>query len=133
MTTYKMSELLARYPVDLSYEMTDRNPHMDPDGSRMDHWRVRLRHQGRTYTFTFSKGSGHKGAPPEVSEVLECLATAASGIDSCAGFEDWASDLGMDPDSRKAERTYKACNKARASLERLLGPEGYETLLKVER
>jgi len=27
----------------------------------------------------------------------------------CGSFEAWASDLGYDPDSRKAEKVFKAC------------------------
>jgi len=45
---------------------------------------------------------------PEFADVLYCLVWDASAIDF-TGFEEWAREYGYDPDSRKAEQTYRAC------------------------
>lgn len=70
--------------------------------------------------------------PPTVAEVLDCLASDASGADQ--SFEDWCSDLGYDTDSRSAERTYNAVRQEMYDLRKLLGTADFETLLySVER
>ena len=45
------------------------------------------------------------------------------------GFEGWASDLGYDPDSRKAEKIFKVCEKQAERLKKFLGDELYKILL----
>ena len=112
-------EFIAANRIKFSATRTDRNPHMD-DGADMDHWRCVISRSGRRMVLTFSKGFGHNGAEPELAEVLECLASDAIMADEL--FESWCASLGYDPDSRKAERTYKACRKQAASLRRVLGP-----------
>jgi hypothetical protein len=58
------------------------------------------------WTF-FTQGSGHK-KDPTAAEVLDCIAMDASGVANAENFEAWASELGLDADSRKAEATYNA-------------------------
>lgn len=113
--------------ITLTFTAADSNPHM-PDFSG-DHYKVVLRHNGHQMTLAYSKGYGHKGAPPTAAEVLECLASDAAGVLNSNGFEDWAADLGYDTDSRKAERIYKTCAKQAANLRRLLGDELAEQLI----
>ena len=122
---------------------TDENPNM-PDSRDMDHWKVTLKrgftvtleskvpHGAMTRTYTksltvfFSKGYGHKGAEPTTAEVLSCLADDSTVSDD---FEDWCSDLGYDADSRKAEKTWKACQHIRKRLLNFLGGDLYTQLL----
>ena len=110
-------------------EWADTNPHMSdmPPGS--SHWRVTLRYQGRQMTVPFSMGPAHSHEP-EAAEVLECLLSDASGADE--DFENWAADLGYDPDSRKAERIYKTVQRQTLKLSRLLGDD-YDTFMQAER
>jgi len=68
----------------------------------------------------YFKLSGNPLAAPSIADVLYCLLSDASVID-CATFEEWASGLGFDPDSRKAEKTYQDCLKQALALRRLLG------------
>lgn len=76
----------------------------------------------------------HAGVPPTCSDVLDCLASDASMVDNARHFEDFASDLGYDTDSRKAERIYHACMEQANKLRRFLGNVDYDFLLyKVER
>src|SRR5574341_809736 len=91
------------------------------------HWRCTL-HAGElgvnygSMRVYFSKGEGHKGEPPTVAEVLSCLADDAASVESAGGkFEEWASELGYSSDSREAERIFRACERQRDALRRLLG------------
>jgi hypothetical protein len=47
-------------------------------------------------------------------------------------FEEWARDLGFDPDSRKAEGMYKAVQASTAKLSKLLG-EDFDAFMRAER
>lgn len=83
-------------------------------------WRVTLSYNGRSYTLDFWQGKGITDAP-DAAGVLECLLSDASGADQ--SLEDWCGDLGYDTDSRKAERTWKACQRCALRLRRLLGSD----------
>lgn len=72
--------------------------------------------------------------PPNAAEVLDCLASDASGIVCCSSFEEWASEYGMDPDSRSAETTYRATLANTDKLRKFLGSEDFRVLLEdIER
>lgn len=53
------------------------------------------------------------------ADILYSLALDSSALDQ--PFEDWAPELGYDPDSRKAEAIYDACQASAFKLKRLLG------------
>jgi len=65
--------------------------------------------QPRTLTVSFFQGSAHD-REPTAADVLSglLLDTTVENYDS---FEAWAADLGYDPDSRRAVRTYQECQK----------------------
>ena len=117
-------------------EWADRNPSA-PDWKDANHFKVTLRrdvlvplsgHTSRQLTTYFSQGYGIQGEPTAVG-VLSCLISDAASYNNARGFEDWASDLGFDPDSRKAERTYRAVEKQVQVLKRFLGDELYREAL----
>jgi hypothetical protein len=57
---------------------------------------------------------------PTAASVLYCLLSDSDALDSPT-FEEWASDLGYDTDSRKAEQIYRACIENGLKLRRVLG------------
>ncbi len=57
--------------------------------------------------------------PPAAADVVYSLLMDASGTDE--RFEDWARDLGYEPDSRTAERVFNACRETAAALRRAFG------------
>lgn len=59
---------------------------------------------------------------PNPADVLACLASDAGAIDSPT-YEEWAGDLGYDPDSRSGEKTYRACIETAMHLRRMFGDE----------
>lgn len=64
---------------------------------------------------------------PSPVDVIAALAGEAAAIDA-PDFEAWASDLGYDPDSRKAESTYRACLETGLKLRAALGDDGFRRL-----
>jgi hypothetical protein len=71
---------------------------------------------------------------PELADLLDCIASDASGIDNARSFTDWAGDYGYDEDSIKARRIYDTCTDQHHELEQLLGREQIQVLMyEVER
>jgi len=70
---------------------------------------------------------------PSIVDILDCLASDASCTDQST-FEDFASDLGYDSDSRKALATFETIERQSKELRLMLGREAFETLLyEIER
>jgi len=63
----------------------------------------------QTITVSFFQGAAHE-REPTAADVLSSLLLDAA-VEDYSSFEDWAADLGYDPDSRKAVRTYQECLK----------------------
>jgi hypothetical protein len=64
---------------------------------------------------------------PEACDVLYYLASKA-GVLNYSGFEDWASEMGYDADSRKAEKIYRECIETALKLRAALGDDGLAAL-----
>jgi len=60
--------------------------------------------------------------------VLDSLGSDAGTYLNARGFEDWATEYGYDPDSRRAEAIWKAVGKQMADLRKVLGESGLEEL-----
>jgi len=109
--TVTIEQFIKENRIRMTAERTDSNPAM-PDSNNMDHWKcVLIRRENtrtRRMTVYFSMGFGHNGKAPKAADVLDCIASDAASVDG-RDFEEWASDMGYDTDSRTAERTYKAC------------------------
>jgi hypothetical protein len=64
---------------------------------------------------------------PKTADVVHSLIMDASVLDS-GGFEDWASELGYDTDSRNAESIYRACLEIALKLRAGLGENALSEL-----
>lgn len=112
------SERIAIRP-DVADPGTERDDAWQRDAS---HWRSTLRRSGdqrRSLTVYYSMGSAHTGEPT-AADVLSSLLLDASGPEE---FADWCGDFGYDTDSRRAERTFKACQVIARKLRRFLGDQ----------
>lgn len=128
-----IAEFIAAHPVEFTAVRVEPAPDRAdwPEGSR--HWKCTLRVGSESMIVPFSQGSAFKD-PPTLADVLDCLASDASGVENAESFEEWASDLGYDTDSRKAERTYNAIERQAEGLRRLFGREDARALMfDVER
>lgn len=72
-----------------------------------------------------------KPTPPDAETVLNSLISDADALDR--SFEDWASELGYDEDSREAERIYFACKDGGRKLLAFLGRDLFNELNQCER
>lgn len=69
---------------------------------------------------TLGLSSGAAVPAPTIGDVLQSLARDSDVLDA-GGFESWASDLGYDSDSRKAESIYRQCLESAIKLRSGLG------------
>ena len=123
--TVSIDEFLAENKIRMSAQRWHENPNMED--FQGDHWKCVLIGPGKRMTVYFSMGYGHKGEAPEAGDVLDCLASDACGAED--SFEEWASNLGYDSDSREAEKTFKAVQHATKRLKNFLGEYRFEQLL----
>jgi len=127
--TTTLADFITGAGISMTAEETDHNPHMEDGGDKMDHWRVTMRAGRSRMTLTFSMGSAHHGKAPEIANVLDCLASDASGFENARTFEEWCSEYGYNTRSRKAERTFRVVKQQSERLKTFLGDSAYKTLL----
>lgn len=115
----------------------------NPNASGFDrpdavHFSVTLRRTSdstRTMVVPFSGGSpaafARTGGRPAVADVVECLLLDTTSLED-RSFEEWAGDMGADPDSRKAYATWEAVQAQAAELAGFLGSDLFAEFLTVE-
>lgn len=128
-----LAAFIERHRIGMTATHVSANPNIHPDEAwAATHYRCTLHRGGgkarRQMTVYFSQGSAHT-RDPSVADVLDCLALDASSVDNARTFEEWASELGYDPDSRKAGRIYRVCERQAAKLRQFLGSAVYQELL----
>ena len=132
--TITLEQFIAEQQLVMGVSRVKRNPYMNEQLPR--NFECTITQVGKGYseplTVYFSQGSAHT-KPPTLVNVLDCLASDASGIDNARTFEDWANDYGYDTDSRKAEATYRTICAQAQELKRLLGDAYGQLLYNVER
>jgi hypothetical protein len=97
-----------------------------------EHYECELYDSGghRPVTMIMASDSG----PPDVTEVLDAAAALAAVIEETSCYEEWAAQMGFDPDSRRGERVYRSERRQARLLRELLGDEDYRELLwEIER
>ena len=128
--TITLDQFIVEQQLVMDARSVRRNPHMQEQMPR--NFECAIGFVGRGYheplVVYFSQGGAHK-KPPTLAEVLDCLASDASGVDNAQSFEAWASEYGYDTDSRKAEKTYNICRQQAQELKALLGKDAYDQLL----
>lgn len=71
-----------------------------------------------------------RAAPLPLGDVLESLALDWRGA-SESDFEDWASDFGLDPDSRKAESMWRECRDGARAARATMGAAVFAEFLDI--
>jgi hypothetical protein len=66
-----------------------------------------------------AKLAAYQKVAPDLASVLHSLLSDGDAFFNAQTFEDWASDLGYDTDSRKAESIYRLCDETGRKLSRV--------------
>lgn len=135
-----ISDFVRENKISMKCERTDSNPSM-PDSRGMDHWKCTLtrgsqremvgRSAAKRMSVVFSQGYGHGGAKPTVENVLDCLASDASGYENNDGdFEMWCREYAYDADDLKtAGKTFRSIEKQAKKLKAFLGSDLCDELM----
>jgi hypothetical protein len=67
---------------------------------------------------TAAKFAKVQGVTPKLNDVAHSILSDGAAFFDGQRFEDWAADFGYDPDSRKAEAVFKACDDTGRQLAR---------------
>jgi hypothetical protein len=126
MTT--LTQYIEKYDIQFEYHVVYSRPDGLMSESGQSHFRCRILRKPRAFSLYFSMGSAHT-SPPTLADVLDCLASDASGYENSKDFESWASEYGYDADSRSAEKIYRAVKRQSEQLKRTVGDEAYQELL----
>lgn len=130
-TQTTLAQRIAEHGITMQCTPVHANPHMSDAHIESSHWKCRLKSGRRTMmTVTFTMGPAFNGRAPRTEEVLNCLASDAAGVENAQSFEDWCAEYGYDTDSRKAERTFKACKSVARRLQAFMADDAaYQALL----
>lgn len=83
---------------------------------------------GNVYNYKTGKAaSPRKLPPPNITDVLQSLLLDSDVLDYVT-FEEWASDVGYNPDSREAEKIYQACLKIALQMKQMFSGQELEAL-----
>ena len=114
-TTFKGYRITATYKGDKRAEWDTLN--------NFNNHRVTVSKSGQRIGFEFwaSNNSPEVRSPSDLRSAFECfLSDAIAGMQT---FEEFCGDFGYDTDSRKAERTWKACQRAYLKASHLCGSD----------
>lgn len=131
-----IASVLDKYKISMSAERIGKRTDITEDGwsKAARHWRCVFKREAAGYSSyfetEFSQGSACT-KPPTAEEVMDCLLSDCDALDY--EFEEWASNLGFSPDSRKAESTYKFCRYVGEKLRAFIGSEAFDALRNCER
>ncbi len=102
------------------------NPVKTNGWTRFDGERVFINSFGDTYKYKLRK---EKWLKEFMNDLLySCLTSCRSDFYCSKSFEDFCGEYGYDTDSKKAEKTWKACLEQSAKLERIFTAEEIECL-----
>ena len=123
-----LERLMAEHCVTMESQYNGNEKPAAWDGAHHA-WGVTFTCDGASEHFDYFTGSAHT-SEPVAADVLAMLLLDARGPEYQA-FEEWAEELGYDPDSRSAERVYEACKAIGKQLGELLG-ERFEAFNEAE-
>lgn len=126
--TLTLDQFADRHQIRFSGHRVDARPDALMSDTPMRHFRVRIGCGRNSFGLYFSQGMGHTENPTLI-EVLNCLASDASGYENAQDFLNWASEYGYDTDSRAAEKIFKTVKRQANQLKRVLGEDAYQELL----
>jgi hypothetical protein len=133
-----LAQFIDRHGITADVAPAASNPNASSFGPDAVHFTVTLRRSSdttRSMVVPFSGGSpkafAHTGGEPALADVLECLLLDATSLDD-RSFEEWAEDMGADPDSRKAYALWETVQAQSADLAGFLGSDLFAEFLTVE-
>ena len=127
-----MQDFTRRNRITASAAKAKSNPNMSDGEWAADasHWLVTLERGDRSMDVPFSQGSAHT-SPPTAEDVLDCMASDASGYENARNYDDWADEYGFTHCEHDA---YRTIGEQTDKLRLMLGTKLFNALVwKTER
>lgn len=123
------AEFAEKHGIAMTWKSVESRPDTIAWDANARHYLVTLSAAESEAVFQtyYSKGCALV-APPEIGEVLSCLALDARSFETTLDYYDWCDEYGYTP-SREAQRIYEGCRHQRANLLGMLGHIAYGQLL----
>lgn len=115
----ELEALCEEHEIEIDYRCGSNSPPPDSDWKPAHSWNVTLYLDGEPLQTDFFGGAAT--GEPTAADVLHCLVSDTTGVDSARSFEEWAGDFGYDTDSRKAEAVYLKCEEQGVEVHAFLG------------
>ena len=122
----KLSEWIEKNRVKIDIEWVVSRPDGLMDKSQ-NHYCVTVYGENDYIEVYFS--TGKLADFPEAEDVLSCVASDCRFIEDNPDFDSFCFELGYDPDSRSAEKIYKACCDQYKMVKDLFGDGAFEEFL----
>lgn len=110
--------------INQKYDNADHNPNLTDNNSewakKANHYKIVLLYKRKQFTCYYSMGCGLTGEP-KIEDILDSLNSDYQNIQNEANFESWATSMGYNDDSIKANKIYKICVKESYKFFRFLG------------
>lgn len=117
---------LSKYPIKISSTWASRNPHMIGMNDA-NHYKVKLRYEGRQFTLYYSKGRALQGEPT-AKEVVETLAMDFACIKY--GLDEFRDATGYERDD--ARRIFHVIETQAQKMYNLVGHEAFQEFKNIE-
>lgn len=128
-----IQSLIKKHNITITCDMVDKNPQIEDDewAKKSNHYKVTLKRGVKKMTLFYSMGKGIC-REPTVEDVINSLQLDYSSIQSEGSFENWASSLGYDSDSRKALKSYEMTKKLTWKYAKFMGQDLLKALSECE-
>jgi hypothetical protein len=113
------ADFLAKHGIKFSAKLVNKkSPPWSPD-RKVNHFIVTLKNENRRVSFDFFDSVNNFNAGKTELDEYSVLACCSSEFNCPDSFEEFCSEFGYDADSRKAEKTFNACQKQSAKLKKI--------------
>lgn len=94
--------------------------------------RVTVSSKGRRFAFEFWGSIVSPKITTYEENIFAFYCALSDAIAAKESFEDFCNTFGYDPDSRTAERVYKACKKTLSKIERVFDCDHYDLINEIQ-
>lgn len=93
---------------------------------------VTVSHNGKRYSFDFWGSIMNPEIANDQENIFAFYCSLSDAILAIEGFEEFCNNLGYNPDSKKDEKTFKACEKTLRKVERVFSCDIYDLINEIQ-
>lgn len=114
------ADFLVKHGIRFSAKLVNKKlQEWEGNERKSNHFVVTLENENRRVSFDFFDSVNNFNAGKTELDAYSVLACCSGDYHCPETFEEFCSEFGYDADSRKAEKTFKACQKQSAKLKKI--------------